>query len=419
MTDVEKTHPCKLSREGVAGEQYCRAMNRQMSTQLEQCAKSACTSPWRFCPVCIVVRALPIHTLREGGVCKVHGEVGALGKQEVISRSKSEVRQQGEDNLTLAPSQTQRNDGMAFLRRKEVSKVISKTKQEVRKLSPRTTPQSLSRRLTRVMQLRLGEKRRRLKSLSQRLARFKLSPTDCVLRPFSVFTYQLAVIENVIRSMPQRAQDPLPTLWHVVKEAADYLNVGPHGLYYKMSMQLTKRDLEELGLSNPPRRGDKPEQKVRQKVVPDFDFARFEKDFDEECRSALLRMSSYRPKDMGQVLREFNAIPKSQWADWDVIIDPLDVAHAINALCADGKRSKARAGALFGRQEFWVETVLKLHKLTPTVRGLIGPKASPHWRLQFGQAVLVSSHQPSKQLACAREEMWRMVRSRYKITAGG
>lgn len=98
MTDVEKTHPCKLSREGVAGEDYCRVMNRRQATQLDACI--ACASPWRFCPVCIVERTLPIHTLRTGGMCPVHNAVGNLTKEEVLARR--EVPHLAEE-LMLAP----------------------------------------------------------------------------------------------------------------------------------------------------------------------------------------------------------------------------------------------------------------------------------------------------------------------------
>lgn len=429
MTDVEKTHPCPPSSGGVATEHYCRAMNRQMNTQLSACAHVACTSPWRFCPVCIVVRALPIHTLREGGVCKEHGAVGNLSRKEVIQRG-DEIRKKS--IIRISPQKTPPSIVMEEKRRVVVEKkpaLIQKRAPQVEapplvekpspqkvlvsKLSGNTTLDSLSRRLGRAMRLRLNEKKRRLKWLGKRLTRFRITPGRIALKAFILRTYHLAVLENVVRAMPKGPHSPLPTLWDVTKYASKYLEIGHRGFHVRVNKRLTEKDLEELGIQIVTERRAQPAKELVKKVH-EYDFARFDSEFDEECRTALMRMSSYHPKRVEDVVREFNAIPRSQWADWGSLIDPLDVAHAIQTMCADGKMDRARAGVLFGRPEYWVEIVLKLHKLTPVVRGLIGPKASPNWRLQFGQAVLVSSQQPSKQLACARGEMWRVVRSRYK-----
>ncbi len=406
MTESAKTHPCALSSEGVATEHYCRVRNREMSAHLKGCAKEGCPSPWRFCPVCIVVRASPIHTLREGGVCKEHGVVGILKEKEILYLSKV-VQQRHREHSLPVPEE----------KRPERKSVVVKAKTSVvekapRKMNSRTTPQSLSNRLERVVRLRIREKKRRLHFLGKRLARFRIASNRVVLKAFTLWTYHVAVLENVVRSMPQGRNSPFPTLRGVTKYASRYLDVGHEGFHSRVKAQLMAKDLEELGIRVSVKSVKQGDTLVRQ--VPNYDFTRFDSEFDEACRLALMRMSSYRPRDMMEVLRAFGEIPRTQWAYWDLHVDPLDVAYTIQIMCADGTMSKGRAGVLFGRPEYWVEIVLKLHKLIPTIRGLIGPKASPHWRLQFGQAVLVSSHKPSQQLSCARDEIWRVVRSRYK-----
>lgn len=400
MTDTEKTHPCTLSSKGVATEQYCRAMNRQTNTHLTCCVKAACTSPWRFCPVCIVERRSPIHTLQEGGVCRAHGAVGTLNKKEIISRREKVSRVTEEEPKPAIPVRVPR----ILVKAKEKSEIQETARRTVHH---RVTPESLSRRLARVMEMRLNEKKRRLKHLGKRLTRYRTTPEKVAFKLFSTWDYTIAAVEHVMRDMPK---DPPPSLWQVAHRATEYLNIGPHGLYLRLAQGLTDTDLEHMGI-----REKRAPREVLPKRIPDFDFPRFDREFDEECRAALMRMGAYRPEEPEKVLRAFTAIPRNSWADWDTIVDPLDVAYALQHFCVDGKMGVEEVGKFFGRQGYWVEIVLKLHKLTPTIRGFIGPKASPDWRLQFGQAVLVSSKKPSEQLSATREEMWRVARSKYKL----
>lgn len=402
----EVVQQCALSKEGVATEQYCRAMNRQMNTNLSCCAKANCRSIWRFCPICIVSRASPIQTLRNGA-CRIHGDVSAMNREQILLRCKA-LASLSEKISTAVPVVIPPTNTKVIAKRS-----LSLTGRAHHKRGRRTTPESLWRRLDSVVHMRLKEKKRRLKYLSERLARCRVTPSDVVFKAFSVWTYQYAAVENVTRDLRIKSNVEVPGLWEVCQKAADHLDIGPNSLLVKMIAGLNIDDFKELGIRVP--RSKSHVATTDRKMPIDHDYERFERDFDDQCRAALMRMSEYRPKDTEEVLRTFNEIPKSRWADWDLVVDPLDVAHALNSLCSEGKMSAQRAAVLFGKAEYWVQIVLKLHKLTTTIRGFVGPKASPDWRLQFGQAVLVSSKQPGQQLPFTKEEMWRVVRSRYKI----
>lgn len=440
----EKTHPCALSSEGVATEHYCRIRNRNQNDHLSACCKFKCNSPWRFCTACLLTRTSPMRTLKNGLACEVHGEVGKLSQKELLkflekkpqSQPVPEPQVQHEEKAPRAEEAMQRSEVKTAEDphlKMRISEERTKT-QEVRaqksKLrAKRKTLRTYSKRLEIAIERNLVRKRKRLMILSFRLGDIRiLRPHKVRLRELSrkldrVYEkaiaklipgvpekdYRAALLEDVVRDILRANPDGGPTLWEASEKVASRLRLQTNTMHVYFRKNLTWEEITEMGIIT--REEVKKEQAKRHLLAP-YDYVRFEREFESACTEGLLR--TYVPMPPDQVLERFRTISQNYPTEWDFFIHSMHVAHALRSMCADGRMSVKQAGEQFGKQEYWAQIALGLHKLIPVPRGLLGPDAPNEWRLRFGEAVFVSTKDPSKQLRYARQELWNRVKSRYK-----
>lgn len=378
MTDVEKTYPCALSKEGTATEDYCRTKSRFAQNQVTTCARVACASPWRFCPACILNRQTPVRTLQEGVGCSVHGDVKGLSgkvlRNTYYPRPKIRIQQKN----TLAQE-------------------VHKKRIDLLRASEKLR--------TRVLAI-IREKQKDLSHLSARLALRKPDKKDAALGAFDLQTYRRATIEDTVRDMRINEPHSKITLIGVSVRAARRLATSASAIHQFLGKHISKEEREQLGIT--------PGSNSRASQDPTrFNFESFEKDFELLRSKGLESRKVFSSEQWKTILDRYRFLSTNQF--WSNTMDPMEVSEALTFAFEKLEMTERELANLIQAPPVRVQAFLELGGLTEGLHGMLGPYVPLYWRIEFGRALRIARQAPESQIDAAKAILWSSRRWSYKI----
>ena len=132
-----------------------------------------------------------------------------------------------------------------------------------------------------------------------------------------------------------------------------------------------------------------------------IDVERFEREFAEKRKqSALVEWPLVQWTNTVERFRAAVVVTSSK-PKWSDRLDPMEVTHALESMCASGMRETSVA-TYFERSEAWVKMMLRLGNLIPELKGMLGPQVPSMWRLSLHDAGRISQYEPDRQISQAR-----------------